>query len=127
MKRMVAVVVVVLPCLLAGAARADVTIADNDKAVRVDCAKDGNVTLAGNHLSITASGVCASVTLAGNDNSFTGSATKVSVPGNHNTIALAGADDVSVMGNDNTVTIKKALKRKKPNVSNVGTNNQVTP
>ena len=120
-------VVVVLSCALAGLARADISITENDKSVRIDCTKDGTLMLAGNHLTITATGVCASVTIAGNESSFTGSALAVSIPGNTNTVSLAAADEVSVTGNGNAVMVKKAIKRKAPRFSNLGNNNIIAP
>jgi hypothetical protein len=126
MKRLVAVVIA-SSCWFVGAARADVAIEANDKKVHVDCAKDANVALLGNHLTVTATGVCKAVTIAGNDSSFTGSAISVSVPGNRNNIALTAADDISIPGNDNVVTIKKAIKHKSPNISNLGDHNIIAP
>jgi hypothetical protein len=124
MKLLGALVVV---CLSVGAARADVAIEANNKTVRVDCAKDPNVALLGNHLTVTATGVCTAVTIPGNENSFTGSALSVSVPGNTNTVTLAAADDVSVTGNGNAIMVKKAIKRKAPAFSNLGNNNIIAP
>jgi hypothetical protein len=127
MKSVLTAIAIVVPCLLAGSARADVAIEANNKTVHVDCAKDANIALLGNHLTVTATGVCTAVTVAGNECSFAGSAVSVSVPGNHNTVTLAAADDVSVPGNDNTVSVKKAIKHKAPNVSNTGTHNSISP
>ena len=125
-KPVLAVAAIVLPCLVANSARADVSILDNDKNVDVDCAKDPKISLLGNHLTIHATGVCASLQVMGNESSFTGSAAKVSIPGNHNTITLIAVDDVSVTGNYNTVTVRKPLKRKTPNISNTGNQNSVS-
>jgi hypothetical protein len=106
-------------------ARADISVVDNDKTIDVDCAKDGEVHLLGNHLTITLKGVCAKVTVEGNHATVTGSATTVRVAGNHNTLTLAAADDVTVDGNNNTVTVRKAVKRKAPRIANTGTDNHV--
>lgn len=125
-KSVLTAVVVVLPCLVAGAARADVSIVDNDKTVHVDCGKDPNVALIGNHNTITATGVCDTLTISGNDCSFVGSVSSATVSGNHNTVTLAAADQVSVPGSDNTITVKKAIKRKSPSISNTGTHNNVS-
>lgn len=110
----------------AGAARADVTVMDNDKTIDVDCAKDPNVALLGNHLTLTTKGVCARISVAGNHATITGSASAVSVTGNHNTVTLDAADDVSVTGNDNTVSVQKTVKAKTTRISNPGNRNKIT-
>ncbi len=122
------VIAIIIACVsaFAAAARADVTVVDNDKTVDVDCAKDPAITLVGNHLTITTRGVCTSITVAGNHETVTGSATSVAVMGNHNTITLAAADEVTVDGNNNTVTVRKSLKLKAPRVANRGSDNHVT-
>jgi len=107
-------------------ARADVSVIDNDKTLDVDCAKDPEVSLIGNHLTVTMKGVCTKIEITGNHETVTGSATVVFIAGNHNTVTLEAADDVTVAGNDNALTVRKAVKRKAPKVSNVGKGNQVT-
>jgi hypothetical protein len=111
---------------LAPAARANVSVVDNNKTVDVDCAKDPEVHLLGNHLTVTTKGVCTKITIEGNHETVTGSATTVRVAGNHNTLTLAAADDVTVDGNNNTVTVRKSVKLKAPRISNTGTDNHVT-
>jgi hypothetical protein len=111
---------------LGASARAEVSILDNDKTITVDCAKDPEISVLGNHVTVTATGVCSKITLSGNEGTVTGSAIAVFVSGNHNTVTLAAADDVSVTGSDNTVTLQKPVKRKAARVSNVGTHNHVT-
>jgi catabolite regulation protein CreA len=111
---------------LAAVARADVAIIDNDKTIAVDCTKDPEVHLLGNHLTVTASGVCTRITVEGNHETVTGSATTVRVAGNHNTLTLAAADDVTVDGNNNTVVVRKPIKLKAPRISNTGTDNHIT-
>jgi hypothetical protein len=108
------------------AARAEVTIIDNDKTVEVDCAKDPEINLIGNHLTVTTKGVCARIAISGNDATISGSAIVVQINGNHNTVALAAADDVAIHGNNNTVTVRKAIKAKTPRISNPGKDNRVT-
>ncbi|HEX7836815.1 MAG TPA: DUF3060 domain-containing protein [Kofleriaceae bacterium] len=108
------------------AARANVTLVDNDKTVEVDCAKDPEVNLIGNHLTVTTKGVCARIAISGNDETVSGSAGTVYVNGNHNTVTLAAADDVAINGNHNTVTVRKAIKAKAPRISNPGNDNRVT-
>ncbi|HET9624249.1 MAG TPA: DUF3060 domain-containing protein [Kofleriaceae bacterium] len=115
-------------CVLGGSARAraDVSIVENDKTINVDCNKDPNISVLGNHITIHATGVCASLSIAGNECAFTGVATSASIPGNHNTVTLSAADDVSVAGNYNTVIVKHPVKRKTPSISNPGNHNKVT-
>jgi hypothetical protein len=129
MKPLYVAVAIGLPCVVVGGAsspaRADVSIADNNKTINVDCAKDQNISVMGNHITINTTGVCTSLTIAGNECSFTGSVMSASVPGNHNTITLTAVDDVSVQGNYNTVFVKRPIKSKKPSVSNIGNHNKV--
>lgn len=110
----------------AGAARADVSIVDNDKTVTVDCAKDRAVELIGNHITVTLVGTCAQVSVLGNQGTVRGSATRFTVAGNRNTVTADGADAIAISGNGNTVTYKRGLARKQPAVSNVGKSNRVT-
>jgi len=109
-----------------GAARADVTVLDNDKTIEVDCAKDPQVSLMGNHVTLTLKGVCAKVTIDGNEETVHGSATAVRVNGNHNTITLDAADQVAIYGNDNAVTVQKPIKAKAVQISSPGSRNKVT-
>jgi hypothetical protein len=111
---------------LSGSAAAEITIMDNKKTVEVDCAKDPEVSLLGNHLTVTLKGVCKKLSISGNHETVTGSVTTVSVAGNHNTVMLAAADEIAIIGNDNTVTVARALTRKAPKISNVGTANKIT-
>jgi hypothetical protein len=108
------------------AARANVTVLDNDKTLEVDCAKDPQVDLLGNHITLTTKGVCAKITIHGNEVTVTGSASVVAVNGNHNTVTLAAADDVAVNGDHNTVTVTKPIKAKAVRISNLGKENHVT-
>ncbi|HEX3474595.1 MAG TPA: DUF3060 domain-containing protein [Kofleriaceae bacterium] len=108
------------------AARADVTVLDNDKTIEVDCAKDPQVNLLGNHLTITLKGVCATITVEGNDETVTGSAGVVRVNGNRNTISLTAADEVGVYGNHNTVTVQKPIKAKAVRIASPGKDNKIT-
>ncbi len=109
-----------------GTARADVTVMDNDKTIQVDCAKDPQVTLLGNHITLTLQGVCARITVDGNEATVTGTAGAVRVNGNHNTISLDAADQVAVYGNDNTVAVQKPIKAKAVQISNPGSHNKIT-
>ncbi len=128
MKRCSAVFVAVLISLgaLAAPARADIFVTDNNKTLDVDCAKDPQITLAGNHITLTTTGVCTKISVTGNYETVTGSANQVSVTGNHNTITLAAADEVGILGNNNTVSVGKAVTRKTPKIGNVGKANHVT-
>jgi DUF3060 family protein len=119
---LVAAVVGALPT----AARADISVIDNDKTLDVDCAKDPEVNLIGNHLTVTTRGVCAKITISGNHETVTGSAAVVFVAGNHNTVTLTAADDITVAGNSNTLTVRKSVKLKAPRVANSGTDNHIT-
>jgi hypothetical protein len=122
-----AFVVVVVASLTAGhAARADISVIDNNKKLEVDCAKDPEISLVGNHITVTAKGVCAKITITGNNETVTGSASVVYVAGNHNTVTLAAADEVTVAGNGNTVSVRKAVKLPAPKIANSGTDNRVT-
>jgi N-acyl-D-aspartate/D-glutamate deacylase len=122
-----ATLAVALGMLGAGsAARADVSIIDNNKTLDVDCAKDPEISLVGNNIKVTAKGVCAKITVSGNHETVTGSATVVFVAGNHNTVTLAAADDITIAGNSNTVTVRKSLKLPAPKIANSGTDNHIT-
>jgi len=111
-------------CLLTCVAAADVQVIDNKKTIDVDCAKDPNVELIGNHIVLTTKGVCSKVAVTGNYATVTGSAKVVYVGGNHNTITVE-TDDVTIAGNDNTLTVRKWLSGK-PHIANPGKNNSVT-
>jgi hypothetical protein len=112
--------------LAAPAARADITVLDNNKTIDADCAKDGRISLQGNHITVNATGVCTEITIDGNEVTVNGSAAVVAVNGNHNTINLVAADSVSVRGNDNTVSVARPVKAKAPRVSNTGKHNKIT-
>ena len=119
-----------LPCLIllfASTASADVSIVDNNQTVIVDCAKDPNVSIAGNGAKVTLNGTCKAIVLAGNSATVTGSAGSVSVAGNENTATLDTVDSLSVTGNKNKITYAKASDaKKKTRVSNLGNDNTVT-
>lgn len=112
--------------ILPAPARAEVSIIDNHKTIEVDCAKDPEISLIGNHITLTTKGVCAKIAISGNHEIVTGSALVVAISGNHNTVTLAAADDVSLAGNSNTVSVAKSIKLKAPRVANAGTDNRVT-
>jgi len=109
-------------------AAADVTIMDNDKTLEVDCAKDKEVNLLGNKITVTLKGVCTKVSLTGNHNTVTGSSLTVSIPGNHNTATLDKVDTLAVPGNQNTVTYKgpATATLRKTKLAVVGNKNSVT-
>ena len=112
--------------LAATAASADVTVMDNNKTITVDCAKDRNVQLIGNHLTVSLSGACESVKVTGNHETVVGSVTNAFVAGNHNTLNLDSVDNISVAGNHNTIAYKKPLAKKKTSVANLGKGNTVS-
>ena len=118
--------IAVLALLVSSTAFADVTVMDNDKELTVDCAKDKEVNLVGNHITLTLTGTCTKVTLSGNHETVKGSVTTAFVMGNHNTLVLDGVDTIKVSGNNNTVTHGGPLKAKATSVSNVGKNNTIT-
>ena len=117
-----------LLALLTATAAADVTLIDNDRSITVDCSKDPNVDLVGNHLTATLTGTCTKVTLTGNHNTAIGSTKKLAIPGNHNTGTLDAVDVISILGNENSVTWKTTVdpKKAKPKVGAVGRKNSIS-
>jgi hypothetical protein len=109
-------------------AAADVAVTDNNETLTVDCAKDPNVSIMGNHTTMTLTGTCKKVSISGNHATVTGSANLVSISGNHNTAVLDGVDKLSTPGNHNTATWKKPIdaKLKKPKIGNSGNGNTIT-
>lgn len=116
----------VVIALAAAPASANVSVLDNNKKVNVDCAKDPEIQILGNHITVAATGLCTRILVAGNHAVVTGSAVAVDVSGNHATVTLEGADDVSVTGNQNTVIVKKPAKAKAARISVTGNDNNVT-
>ena len=112
--------------LLATTASADVTVMDNNKTLTVDCAKDKNVNLVGNHITVTLTGTCTNVKVTGNHETVVGSTSNAYVAGNHNTLTLDGVDNISVAGNFNTASYKKPVAKKKTSVSNTGKDNKIS-
>jgi hypothetical protein len=112
--------------LTATAARADVSIIDNNQKITVDCAKDRMVNIVGNKAAVTLKGTCEAVNISGNKASVKGSATVVNVSGNDNTLDLDAVDGVNVSGNDNTVSYKKPAKAKSTRVTNSGNDNKIS-
>jgi hypothetical protein len=110
----------------AAPARAEVTVIDNNRTVEVDCAKDPEIELIGNHITLTTLGVCARIAILGNHASVNGSSSEVHVAGNHNKLALVAADDVTVLGNHNSISVRKAVTLKAPRISNLGNGNRIT-
>lgn len=109
-------------------AAADISIVENHETVTIDCAKDPNVSVAGNHATVTLTGTCTKIMLAGNHATLTGSATAVWIAGNHNKADLQAVDSLSVPGNHNKASYKKTVnpKLKKAKVSNPGNKNTIT-
>jgi hypothetical protein len=112
--------------LLATTAFADVTVMDNNKTLTVDCAKDKNVNLVGNHITVTLTGTCENVRVTGNHEAVTGSVLNVYVAGNNNTLSLDAVDKISIAGNKNSATYKKPASKKKTAVSNTGKDNKIS-
>lgn len=111
--------------LTAATASADISVMDNNTTLTVDCAKDKNVNLVGNRITVTLTGVCVKVTATGNHATVIGSTTNAYVAGNENRLDLDGVDNIAVMGNRNTITYKKALAKKKTTLSIGGKGNSV--
>ena len=112
--------------LAATTAAADVTVMDNDKTLTVDCAKDKNVTIVGNDITVTLVGTCEKLYVSGNDAKVTGSTKGAFVAGNDNTLTLEAVDTISTPGNENTVTYRRPVSKKKTSVSNPGNGNKIT-
>ena len=107
-------------------ATADVSIVDNNKTLKVDCATDKNVNIIGNGAKVTLVGTCAVISISGNSATVTGSSEKFYLAGNKNTVNADGADDIATPGNKNTVTWKKGLSKKAPAISNPGKDNKIS-
>jgi len=109
-------------------AAADISVTDNNQTLAVDCAKDPNVSIMGNHATVTLTGTCKKVSVSGNHATVTGSANLISISGNHNTASIDGVDKLSTPGNHNTATWKKPIDAtlKKPKISNPGKWNTIT-
>jgi hypothetical protein len=113
---------------LVGTASADAILADNDAALSIDCAEDPEVSVLGNHITLTLTGTCTKVSVSGNHATVTGSTATLWVAGNHTTATLTAVDAVFVAGNHNTVTYAGTVTRtlKAPKVSSPGTGNKIT-
>ena len=111
---------------LTSIAAADVTIADNKQTLTVDCAKDKQVNILGNHATVTLTGTCTKVSVSGNNANVTGSANTVWIAGNNNNVTLPGVDTLTIAGNSNNVTYKGPITAKTTKVSNPGNKNNVT-
>lgn len=120
------VVVVVLLVMLPAVAFAERQIVDNNAKITIDCAKDKEVSLVGNNLTVTLVGLCTRVNVTGNRETVTGSATTFFVGGNHNTVKADAADEINLAGNHNTVTWKKGASKPAPKVTNPGKDNKVS-
>jgi hypothetical protein len=127
MKSMPVSIAAALGTLLgASAARAEISIIDNNKSVAIDCAKDPAVNLVGNHITVALNGVCSKISITGNNETVTGAASAVTIAGSHNTVTLSAADDVIVAGNSNTLIVRKPIKAAAPRITNTGKDNRIT-
>ena len=117
---------VILLVVLSGSALAERQIVDNNAKISIDCAKDKEVSLVGNNLTVTLVGTCTRVNVTGNRETVTGSATTFFVGGNHNTVNADATDEINLAGNHNTVTWKKGASKAAPKVSNPGKDNKVS-
>jgi len=123
-----AAITTVLGTLLgAGAARAEISIIDNNKSVAIDCAKDPVVNLVGNHITVALNGVCSKISITGNNETVTGAASAVTIAGSRNTVTLSAADDVIVAGNSNTLIVRKPIKAAARRITNTGKDTRITP
>src|SRR5665647_3827789 len=91
-------------------AAADVSLVDNHETVTVDCAQDPNVTVTGNHATVTLTGTCKKVLISGNHATLTGSATTVLITGNENTANLDAVDSLSTTGNLSLIHISEPTR-----------------
>jgi hypothetical protein len=107
-------------------ASADISIMDNDQTIEVDCAKDKQVSVVGNHATVTLTGTCTKVSISGNHATLTGAATTVWIAGNQNTATLSGVDTLMVAGNENTVSYKGPITAKSTKVKAPGSKNTIT-
>jgi hypothetical protein len=105
---------------------ADINVADNGQTLTVDCAKDPNVSIAGNKATITLVGACEALSVDGNEAQISGSAKLVSVNGNDNIVKLDKVDVLGVNGNKNKISWKRPLTKKKPIIGNVGNGNKIS-
>jgi serine protease inhibitor len=122
MKRLIIASLFVSATSLAGG-----SYVENSKTLNHDCAKDPEVTVAGNSNTLTLTGECTKVSIAGNSNTLSiASAAALVVNGNQNTVAIEATDAIRVPGSNNTVTWKKPIKEKKPAIANPGTKNKIT-
>ncbi|HEU0033397.1 MAG TPA: DUF3060 domain-containing protein [Kofleriaceae bacterium] len=111
---------------IAATAHADATVIENSKTLTIDCAKDKEVNLIGNHLKVTLTGTCTKVMVTGNHEQVRGAATLFYVAGNNNTVTADATDEIYLAGNKNTVTWKKGLTKASPKISNPGKDNAVS-
>jgi hypothetical protein len=119
-------VAVALLAILPTTALAERQIVDNNATITIDCAKDKEVSLIGNSITVTLVGTCTRVNVTGNKEVVKGSATTFFIAGNHNTVTANETDDISVSGSHNTVTWKKGVSKAAPNVKNPGKDNKVS-
>ncbi len=107
------------------AAFAERQFVDNGKTFTVDCAKDAEISLVGNHLKVTLKGTCTRVNVLGNHETVTGTAATFFLAGNHNDLRADRADKITVAGSHNTVAYGRGLKKPRPQVTNTGRNNTI--
>ncbi len=107
-------------------AHAEVSVLDNRKQVQVDCAKDREVNLVGNHITATLKGTCTKVNVTGNHCTVVGSSKAVFVAGNHNTLTLEASDDMAIAGNSNTLTYQRSVSKQPARIANSGKDNKIT-
>ncbi len=111
---------------LTSIAAADISVIDNDQTIEVDCTQDKQVSVVGNHATITLTGTCTKVSISGNHATLVGAATTVWIAGNQNTATLSGVDSLTVAGNENTVAYKGPIAAKSTKIRNPGNKNTIT-
>ena len=102
-------------------AGAENTVIENSKTLTIDCAKDPVISLIGNHNKITLTGPCKKLTITGNHESVAGAVAVLFVAGNDNEVALETSDEITVAGSDNAVSWTTG----KPKITNSGKRNKV--
>jgi hypothetical protein len=118
--------VLALLVLLPATALAERQIVDNNATITIDCAKDKEVSLVGNNITVTLVGTCTRVNVTGNKETVKGSSTTFFIAGNHNTVTADATDEIRLAGNHNTVTWKKGVSGGAPKISNPGKDNKVS-
>jgi len=104
----------------------DVTFIKDDQTATIDCNRNA-VSITGDDNKITVKGECTRLTVIGDDNEVKAdNVNEVSVTGDDNKVAVNTVATISVKGDDNKIGWKKGAGGKKPEVSNIGDDNDIT-